>query len=225
MSSGFFSFMRGGVNRVIEQRKAAELAAYETAKEERAEKRALAKEERGNAFQKGLITAANKVANQKDRRQSILEQAKTFFNMTFPTERITQKNLFGPPEKTIVQATLKRGQALQSIQDLLESARSDPAILQGVETTLNAYITTLTQPTQPISEGNRDAILEGQRLTQESYKPYNIDSGGFGPARAETPIGTPGVAETTVVGQGYLRGGSQEIPLVSAPSQTYTRNP
>ncbi len=215
--------MRGGVNRVIEQRKAAELAAYETAKEERAEKRALAKEERGNAFQKGLITAANKVANQKDRRQSILEQAKTFFNMTFPTERITQKGLLALPEKTIVQATLKRGQALQSIQDLLESARSEPAILQGVETTLNAYITALTNT---ISEGNRDASAnasaEGQRLMQE---PYNMDSGGFGPARAETPRGTPGVAETTVVGQGYLRGGSQEIPLVSAPSQTYIRNP
>jgi hypothetical protein len=219
MSSGFFSFMRGGVNRVIEQRKAAELAAYETAKEERAEDRALAKEERGNAFQRGLLTAANKVANQKDRRQSILEQAKTFFNMTFPTERITQKNPFVPPEKTIVQATLKRGLALQSIQNLLESARSDPAILQGVETTLNAYITTLTQP---ISEGNRDAVAEAQRLTQE---PYNMDSGGFGPARAETPRGTSGVAGTTVVGQNYLRGGNQEVPLVSAPPQTYIRNP
>lgn len=29
MSSGFFSFMRGGVNRLIEQRKAAEQAAYD----------------------------------------------------------------------------------------------------------------------------------------------------------------------------------------------------
>jgi|TARA_R110000851_G_scaffold324946_3_gene492577 hypothetical protein len=220
MSSGFFSFMRGGVNRVIEQRKAAELAAYETAKEERAEDRALAREERGNAFQKGLITAANTVANQKDRRQSILEQAKTFFNMTFPTERITQKGLLERPEKTIVQATLKRGLALQSIQDLLESARSEPAILQGVETTLNAYITALTKT---ISEGNRDASAnasaEGERLGQE---PYSM-GGGFGPARAETLRGTPGVAGTTVVGQGYLRGGNQEIPLVSAPS--YIRNP
>ena len=213
--------MRGGVNRVIEQRKAAELAAYETAKEERAEDRALAREERGNAFQKGLITAANTVANQKDRRQSILEQAKTFFNMTFPTERITQKGLLERPEKTIVQATLKRGLALQSIQDLLESARSEPAILQGVETTLNAYITALTKT---ISEGNRDASAnasaEGKRLEQE---PYSM-GGGFGTARAETPRGTPRVAAgTTVVGQGYLRGGNQEIPLVSAPS--YIRNP
>ena len=219
MSSGFFSFMRGGVNRVIEQRKAAELAAYETAKEERAEDRALAKEERGYAFQKGLITAANTVANQKDRRQSILEQAKTFFNMTFPSQRTTQKGLLALPEITRVPAMLKRGQALQSIQDLLESARSDPAILQGVETTLNAYITTLTQP---ISEGNSGAVSEGQRLMQE---PYNMDSGGFGPARAETPRGTSGVAGTTVVGQNYLRGGNQEVPLVSAPPQTYIRNP
>lgn len=192
MSSGFFSFMSGGVNRLIEQRKAAELSAYEIAKEERADERVKASEGRLFAERANTVSTAAKLTDQRALTDRTLTNAYNIFKGAYGKTQIkTDPTGIAPPQNIITEPMFKKEQVIASLTSILESMeKNNPVVFGKIQTTLEGYIklvsdissvsTTLSVDTtsDPDPEGRTGALTEIQQRVRAAQRGGGIGIGG-----------------------------------------------
>ena len=187
--------MSGGVNRLIEQRKAAELSAYEIAKEERADERAKASEGRLFAERANTVSTAAKLTDQRALTDSTLTNAFNIFKGAYGKTQIkTDPTGIAPPQNITTQPMFKKEQVIASLTSILESMeKNNPVVFGKIQTTLEGYIklvsdissvgTTLSVDTtsDPDPEGRTGALTEIQERVQGAARGGGIGIGGTAP--------------------------------------------
>ena len=136
--------MSGGVNRLIEQRKAAELSAYEIAKEERADKRQLDRDEREVQANIDGVTLAAKFSDERDLGASVQARMQSIVNAATSITKITQKfnvltNKHEPMEE-ITRASLSKEAAIESLQALMKSLEGNKVVYKKANIFYDAYL-------------------------------------------------------------------------------------
>lgn len=138
--------MRGGVNRLIEQRKAAEQAAYDKSIREETEAATIRAEGRQQDKNTANLKAANKIVDQRNLQTSTLSLAAEVFNKSFSKTTIEEDSVFGPKTKTI-KPEINKPQALASLTSILESIQDrDPTVHALVEPIITGYIGIVSDP-------------------------------------------------------------------------------
>ena len=187
--------MSGGVNRLIEQRKAAELSAYEIAKEERADERAKASEGRLFAERANTVSTAAKLTDQRALTDSTLTNAFNIFKGAYGKTQIkTDPTGIAPPQNIITEPMFKKEQVIASLTSILESMeKNNPVVFGKIQTTLEGYIklvsdissvgTTLSVDTtsDPDPEGRTGSLTPVQERVQGAARGGGIGIGGTAP--------------------------------------------
>ncbi len=166
--------MRGGVNRLIEQRKAAEQAAYDKSIREETEAATIRAEGRQQDKNTANLKAANKIVDQRNLQTSTLSLAAEVFNKSFSKTTIEEDSVFGPKTKTI-KPEINKPQALASLTSILESIQDrDPTVHALVEPIITGYIGIVSDPkfnssssltqVNDTTGGNNDTTGRGLRL-------------------------------------------------------------
>ncbi len=138
--------MRGGVNRLIEQRKAAEQAAYDKSIREETEAATIRAEGRQQDKNTANLKAANKIVDQRNLQTSLLGQANDIFTKAFSTTK-TIVDDFGT-KTTRTDPQISKTKALEGLTSILESIQgSDPAVYALVEPIITGYIGIVSDPT------------------------------------------------------------------------------
>lgn len=202
--------MSGGVNRLIEQRKAAELSAYEIAKEERADKRQLDRDERGVQANIDGVKLAARFSDERDLGASVQARMQNIVNAATSIKKITQKfnvltETYEPMEE-ITEASLSKEAAIESLEALMKSLEGNKAVYKKANIFYDAYLKQLNSIiTSP----------SGNVITKNFIPSPKITDAGTG--RFARPVPTP-VDQNRPLASAGTRSSMPDIKVVTPPN-------